>query len=198
MAQDTRCPYCGFENRPGRSICWKCQRAIPAMPTPAARPAPTPQPPPDGALMVAGGIGGQIELYRDFVRIRRKGTLAFLTHGLKGEKDIPIAQITSIQLRTPGTVTSGYIQFTIPGGNESRGGIWDATQDENSVFFDSKQAPTFAAIRDAIQRRMDEYRQGTSGPSSGISDLEKLAELRDRGIITADEFAAKKRQLLGI
>jgi len=31
-----------------------------------------------------------------------------------------------------------------------------------------------------------------------VAELEKLAQLRDAGILTADEFEAKKRQLLGI
>ncbi len=34
--------------------------------------------------------------------------------------------------------------------------------------------------------------------SIGISDLEKLAELREKGIITADEFDLKKKQILGL
>lgn len=36
------------------------------------------------------------------------------------------------------------------------------------------------------------------GLSSGLDDLEKLASLKDKGIITEEEFAAKKKQLLGI
>ena len=31
-----------------------------------------------------------------------------------------------------------------------------------------------------------------------IAELERLADLRDRGIITAEDFEAKKRQLLGL
>ena len=31
-----------------------------------------------------------------------------------------------------------------------------------------------------------------------ITELERLAELRDKGLITADEFDAKKKQLLGL
>ena len=38
----------------------------------------------------------------------------------------------------------------------------------------------------------------TSGGKSYLEELEKLAGLRDRGIITDDEFEAKKRQLLGL
>ena len=33
---------------------------------------------------------------------------------------------------------------------------------------------------------------------SGINDLEKLADLRDKGIITPTEFEAKKKQILGL
>lgn len=38
-----------------------------------------------------------------------------------------------------------------------------------------------------------------SGGSSGyIADLEKLASLRDAGVLTEDEFSAKKKQILGL
>lgn len=45
---------------------------------------------------------------------------------------------------------------------------------------------------------------GTPAPPSAvggqdyIAELERLAELRDRGIITPEEFEAKKKQLLGL
>ena len=38
----------------------------------------------------------------------------------------------------------------------------------------------------------------SAGDESYLDELEKLAELRDRGIITNEEFEAKKRQLLGL
>ncbi len=34
--------------------------------------------------------------------------------------------------------------------------------------------------------------------TSGLNDLEKLADLRDKGIITPDDFEAKKKQILGL
>jgi hypothetical protein len=40
-----------------------------------------------------------------------------------------------------------------------------------------------------------------SSPAAGgdyITELERLADLRDRGIITPEDFEAKKRQLLGL
>jgi len=38
----------------------------------------------------------------------------------------------------------------------------------------------------------------TKANNSGIDDLEKLADLRDKGIITPTEFEAKKKQILGL
>ena len=37
-----------------------------------------------------------------------------------------------------------------------------------------------------------------AGAPSYLEELEKLADLRDKGIITAEEFDAKKKQLLGL
>ena len=40
--------------------------------------------------------------------------------------------------------------------------------------------------------------QAGGGSESYIEELEKLAQLKDQGIITDEEFQAKKRQLLGL
>jgi membrane protease subunit (stomatin/prohibitin family) len=37
-----------------------------------------------------------------------------------------------------------------------------------------------------------------AGEADYTAELEKLAKLRDEGVITADDFDAKKKQLLGI
>lgn len=39
---------------------------------------------------------------------------------------------------------------------------------------------------------------GTADESSYLEELEKLGELRDKGIITDEEFEAKKKELLGL
>ena len=44
-----------------------------------------------------------------------------------------------------------------------------------------------------------EYEEYDEGPQeSNLDELEKLADLRDKGIITDEEFEAKKKQLLGL
>ena len=56
-----------------------------------------------------------------------------------------------------------------------------------------------AALASAPPPGENEYEEDEAGSDPDyLAELEKLAELRDRGIITNDEFEAKKRQLLGL
>jgi hypothetical protein len=49
------------------------------------------------------------------------------------------------------------------------------------------------------EQSINDARFGRNGnPSSNLDGLEKLAELRQKGVITEEEFSAKKKQLLGI
>ena len=147
--------------------------------------------------MEAKGINGQIELLDDKIRIKRKGFLSFATQGFKGDKDILISSISSIQFKRAGLLTNGYIQFAFMGGREAKGGVLQATQDENTVMFKSGQQKAFDAIKQAIEEKMAAPGKGGNAPSN-LDELEKLDSLRKRGVVTEEEFNAKKRQLLGI
>ena len=49
------------------------------------------------------------------------------------------------------------------------------------------------------ERAINEARSGHwPRGGDGIDDIKKLARLRDQGVLTEEEFAAKKKQLLGI
>ena len=54
----------------------------------------------------------------------------------------------------------------------------------------------------AAQDQPNSEQQAAPPPAPGEADytaeLEKLAKLRDEGVISADDFEAKKKQLLGI
>ncbi|HEY6678594.1 MAG TPA: DUF4429 domain-containing protein [Actinomycetota bacterium] len=145
-------------------------------------------------------MNGQISVIGDFIVIARKGFMAKMSQGFtKGEKRLNIHTITAVQLKKPG-MTRGYIQFSLGGGNESRKGVSDATKDENSVLFDKKSLAEFEALRDYIEHRIAEA-HAPQGPSlSQEPDLgeqiRKLAALRDEGILSDDEFQAKKADLL--
>ncbi len=52
----------------------------------------------EGAVLLRGvGVGGQLELLEDVIRIKRRSPMGVVFHGLKGSKEIPISQITSVQ-----------------------------------------------------------------------------------------------------
>jgi hypothetical protein len=59
-----------------------------------------------------------------------------------------------------------------------------------------------AAVGSAAARRntADDSAQAPAqvDQSEVIAELEKLAELKDRGILTEDEFQAKKQEILGV
>ncbi|MDP9265946.1 MAG: SHOCT domain-containing protein [Chloroflexota bacterium] len=63
-------------------------------------------------------------------------------------------------------------------------------------------ATVFTPIKNALQGAVDRRIKPTSQPaaahSASIDDLLMLSELHDRGVLTDDEFAAKKKQVLGI
>ena len=148
---------------------------------------------------------GQVQFDGDVVRIARKGFKAFMSQGLKGEKWVHVSQLTSIQFKEADWFTHGYIQFGVMGGVESRGGVFAARTDENSVMFFASQADAFARLKDAVQARMHEIQAARSAPPAApaasvdpLAQIQQLGALRDQGLITDEEFEAKKAQLLGL
>jgi len=149
-------------------------------------------------LKEAKGIGGRLQLLEEKIRIRRKGVSAVMLHGLKGDKEIFLTQISSIQFKKAGPFVNGYIQFAFLGGQESKGGAWSATTDENTIMFRKSRQADFEEIKSMIEMKIKEQRNKTVGKSGTIDDLEKLAQLKDKGIISEEEFKAKKKQILGL
>lgn len=131
------------------------------------------------------------------ITIRRKGMLNAMNQGLKGDKTIPFTSIAAVQLKKPG-LTNGYIQFSVLGGNESRGGVLAATQDENTVMFAGKKE--YAEMTE-LKNIVEEKIRLASSSSSSVStadELRKFKELLEDGILTQEEFDAKKKDLLGL
>jgi serine/threonine protein kinase len=152
------------------------------------------------AIRTLSGVNGQLELYRDKIVIKRKGLRAFLSQGIKGDKTIPLDSVTSVQLKPAGPLLNGYIQFSLPGAVEGRGGILDATRNENSVMFTSSSSSDAAAIKNYIEDWKAKRPTSHSNNSSDISvadELRKLKALCDEGVISKEEFERQKRRLIG-
>lgn len=161
------------------------------------------------------GYDGQIELYENKIIIKRKG-FARATRGFTlGDKEIYLSSITGIQVKKPG-VRDGYIQFLVSGSQEVKGkGMKKAAKDENTVLFMAMEGglDPNAKYNEALElkHRIELLKVQASSPvnvqatqtvqtgtAAGAADeLLKFKELLDAGVITEEEFAAKKAQLLG-
>jgi|GEM_PF-1104402 len=150
-------------------------------------------------VFVMKGINDLLEVFDDKVTITPKGLIGAINKGFKGTKSIPFFSISAIQFKKSG-VLSGYLQFSIPGGNESRRGILAATKDENTFMFAGPKANEEAIkIKDYIEQGIAKIRapqHAAAAPASVADELMKLADLRSKGILSDEEFAAAKASLL--
>ncbi len=135
------------------------------------------------------------------VRIVKKGGI----FASKREKTLPIKSITSVEVKKPGMMTVGFIQFSTAGSvarNSSftlTGGSFDAVQDENSATFRDKAEYQTALL---IKQYIDNFAQ-LGEPLrlpqvSGADEILKYKKLMDEGVLSKEEFEVKKRQLLGL
>jgi hypothetical protein len=157
------------------------------------------------SIYKVSGAYEDLEVFEDRLTITPRGVGGFMTKGLKGTKTIPFRSITAVQHRKTSAIFSGYLQFTLPGGIESRGGWFSAVSDENTFNYvggvdeDALIEEVKTYIERRIQELRDEDRGGPGTRSAGImaDELTKLAKLRDQGVLTEDEFAKAKQRLLG-
>lgn len=152
------------------------------------------------SVLRAAGLNGQIVVSGNTVSIRRDGFFAFGTFGLRGAKEIQISSITSIQFRKAVPfLVRGYIQFVFMGSQDAKLGEFQAAKDENTVLFTPSQQVSFERIKAEIEKRMGTVQKTEiGGRYSDADEIEKLSVLRDKGILTEDEFQTKKRQILGL
>ena len=143
-----------------------------------------------------------ITVYPDRVKLRSLHKSSLATSGLVGEKSLFITKITSVQLKMPGRMSYGYIQFKIGGESESSSSSWDALSDENAVTFLDDQTPEFIQIRDLVEQLLREQ-HGTKAMKSAESrsaadELKSYHDLLLAGAISDEEFQAIKKKLLGL
>ncbi|MEH6941542.1 DUF4429 domain-containing protein [Bacillus sp. JJ722] len=141
----------------------------------------------------------KVTLDGNFLRFKRRGAINLMIHGMDGEKTIDINNISGVQLKKAGTITSGYIQFLIIGSQENKKGLFSATQDENTIMFIKKEQEMAEEIKSYIENIL--ATKNTQPVLQGVNaadEIRKFKELADEGIISEEEFRQKKMQLLGI
>ena len=151
--------------------------------------------------------GTTLEVYEDHVIINFMQTGSLMTNIARGGalagKKIPFETLTSVQFREPSGLTVGFLQFAYPGSIESKGGIINSINDENSVPIQPHHVELAREIVEYIENKRKELRNANTTTTvvqqtSAADELKKFKELLDMGILTQDEFDAKKKQLLGL
>lgn len=138
------------------------------------------------------GFNGTIDLYEDYVVIK-KGMMFGNT-----EKRIYLRDINGIQYKALG-MTRAHIEIKTAEDKDNRLSV---VQQPNVILLKSRQdteAKEFVqTIEDAILKAKSEECGKKSESSSSADEILKFKRLLDEGVITAEEFDAKKKQLLGI
>lgn len=100
-----------------------------------------------------------------------------------GKKSIPVSQIASVH-----TAMIGKMQITIEttGGQKYKIPCMKKTEVQDAIYKAQSMSGQSAASAPAPQA------------ADSTDELTKLAELKDKGILTEEEFAAKKKQILGL
>jgi len=149
-----------------------------------------------------------------FQAASRIATIAFDSHvvtitrpkgGLgvdQGTRTYPIGQVTGIQWRPAGLMTSGYLRLVVPGVADVRsrkGGAVDLLRDELSVPFGKGQQAAFEKVRVAIEQALALQHAGPARPvgSSLADEIGKLQALVQAGALSPSEYEQAKARLLG-
>ena len=150
---------------------------------------------------IADLLRSTLSVYEDYCEISGKaGTL----NRTKGTKKLYYSDLTSVQFKMPGAFFAGYIQFEYPGSDSTNKSPYES---ENAVVFNKKDnIKLMEDIYNYIENRIVEEKKAKRAPASTIvqqatspaEELKKMKELLDMGIITQEEFDAKKKQLLGL
>ncbi|MGD0559633.1 MAG: DUF4429 domain-containing protein [Streptosporangiaceae bacterium] len=154
-------------------------------------------------ILRAKGQNGQIEFDGRNVTIKRGGFYGTMTVG-RGDKVIPVQSITGVRYRKAslGGTVRGFIEFTVPGATERRTRAGrqavDEIHNENAVvILRPKHNPDFETIRDAVLAAIEHSNTSTEPPADDASTaLRKLVDLHDSGLLSDDEFTAKRAEII--
>lgn len=158
--------------------------------------------------IAAKGGNGQIYFDGKQVKIIRDGFAGRMTVG-KGAKSIPLSSITAVRFRGASFAVKGFAQFSIMGDVSVRGNLSSTflEKDENTIMLHSaSQSVEIKKVVDAIELAIANRSSRDHIPAqvvvqeasktSYLDELLKLANLRDRGVFTEEEFQVEKAKLM--
>jgi hypothetical protein len=152
------------------------------------------------SLVLHGGHGKSLFVSHNAIRIVHEHLAE------RHDTGIPIRNIASVEVKKPGAF-DGFIQFSIAGGKPHdnaqafTGGAFDAARDGNSVTFSGLDEYDIALkIKVYIESwpAVDGHAATEPVPVrfSAADEIRRLKTLVDDGVLTPDEFQARKTRLL--
>ncbi len=144
----------------------------------------------------------ELKVYEDHcVLTAKKNAVSLLITNkfFAGDKKFYYSDLTSVQFRDPGMITDGYMEFEYPGSRS--GNSSGAYSSENAIAFSKKDSDKMKEIFNYIDGKIREYKNKgnvTVQQLSPADELKKFKELLDAGILTQEEFDAKKKELIGV
>lgn len=150
-----------------------------------------------------GARGRYLKVYEDKCIIGTKaGVGSFITGNVTdGEKTIYYCDVLGVQYKRSG-MALGYLQLETASSTMNNRG--DNFFNENSFTFDDDLFEQMDEVAKFIKKKVDEAKLNKNSPAtviqqtSSADELKKFKELLDMGVITQEEFDAKKKQLLGL
>ena len=157
----------------------------------------------DAIYNLTGARGRSIKIYEDKVIIKVNITAgSLLTHNATdGAKTIYYSDVIGVQYKECGA-TLGYLQLETASlqMNNKNSNFFS----ENSFTFNADLNAKMAEVSKYVQERVEYFKNNRKNPqqvvqaTSSADELLKFKELLDMGVITQEEFDAKKKQLLGL
>ena len=116
----------------------------------------------------------------------------------KKEISIPFDSIISVIYKKPSFLNKGTLEFKTAqaGYGAINWGFGISTQlnDANTILFNKEND----CIAIEIKNYIENSKKGNASNNVDYSQLQKLKELLDGGVISQEEFDAKKKQILGL
>jgi hypothetical protein len=157
----------------------------------------------DKLPFTAVGATGEVSFTGTSVLIRRKGLLGAMRQisGIgRGNKDVPLSAVTGVRIEPGSLFSKPFFQLIHSGDVQIQGGANDVGNDDNSVFFGKSAKPDFERLAQLILTALAETKAPPLTWSLPVDDptdtLKKLAALKDAGVLTEEEFSAKKAEIL--
>ena len=148
---------------------------------------------------VSNSIGCTVTLKDDYIVINKGKmfqTLNFFDTDANTVK-IPLETITVINHK-PSGILDGYLEFVYQGFIPRNNDTSKHAQENVITFRGYEENSIFLAFKEMIEKKVREVKnKSVSSPNISIAEeIQKLADLKEKGILTEDEFQIQKRKLI--